>query len=371
MKKRLLTLFMAVVMAASLCSVPASAFSDVTDRTTAAAVETLRLMGVLDGYGDGTFRPNTELNRAQFCKMAVYLMDGSDELGKYGVLTVFPDVKPSHWAASYVNLAAKGAHVISGYPDGKFHPERTVTAGQAVTILLRLLGYSDADIGGVWPASQMAMGKAIGLTNGVGLTDGNRALTRGQAARLFVNFLRTEMKSGGTYHALDEKTTLLSVDGGAGTLTVSGGKTYPMVVARASTTLVGARGQVVLNDKGKALTFLPVSNGGAGSEDGAVIIRADGSDAGLDALTGGNSYSIYKNGLPASVSDLRKNDVATWNADTQTVRVCDTRVTVYYENCSPRPAEPVTVEVLGGTQFPVLSTAQESLAKFKPGKVMT
>jgi hypothetical protein len=115
MKKRLLTLFMAVVMAASLCSVPASAFSDVTDRTTAAAVETLRLMGVLDGYGDGTFRPNTELNRAQFCKMAVYLMDGSDELGKYGVLTVFPDVKPSHWAASYVNLAAKGAHVISGY----------------------------------------------------------------------------------------------------------------------------------------------------------------------------------------------------------------------------------------------------------------
>ena len=371
MKKRLLTLFMAVVMAASLCSVPASAFSDVTDRTTAAAVETLRLMGVLDGYGDGTFRPNTELNRAQFCKMAVYLMDGSDELGKYSVLTVFPDVKPSHWAASYVNLAAKGARVISGYPDGKFHPERAVTAGQAVTILLRLLGYSDADIGGVWPASQMAMGKAVGLTNGVGLTDGNRGLTRGQAARLFVNFLRTEMKSGGTYHTLDEKTTLLSVDGGAGTLTVSGGKTYPMVVARASTSLVGARGQVVLNDKGKALTFLPDSNGGAGSADGAVIIQADGSAAGLDALTGGSRYSIYKNGLPASVSDLRKNDVATWNADTQTVRVCDTKVTVYYENCAPRPAEPVTVEVLGGTQFPVLSTAVESLSQFKPGQVMT
>lgn len=371
MKKRLLTLFMAVVMAASLCSVPASAFSDVTDRTTAAAVETLRLMGVLDGYGDGTFRPNTELNRAQFCKMAVYLMDGSDELGKYSVLTVFPDVKPSHWAASYVNLAAKGARVISGYPDGKFHPERAVTAGQAVTILLRLLGYSDADIGGVWPASQMAMGKAVGLTNGVGLTDGNRGLTRGQAARLFVNFLRTEMKSGGTYHTLDEKTTLLSVDGGAGTLTVSGGKTYPMVVARASTSLVGARGQVVLNDKGKALTFLPASGGGAGVVDGAVIIQADGSSAGLDALAGGSGYSIYKNGLPASVSDLRKNDVATWNADTQTIRICDTRVTVYYENCSPSPAAPVTIEALGGTQFHVLSTAQESLSKFKPGKVLT
>ena len=371
MKKRLLTLFMAVVMAASLCSVPAAAFSDVADRTTATAVETLRLMGVLDGYGDGTFRPNRSLNRAQFCKMAVYLMDGSDELGKYSVLTVFPDVKPSHWASSYVNLAAKGSHVISGYPDGKFHPERAVTAGQAVTILLRLLGYSDADIGGIWPASQMAMGKSIGLTNGVGLTDGNLALTRGQAAKLFVNFLRTETKAGGTYHTLEEETTLLSVDGGAGTLTVSGSKNYPMVVARPSTALVGTRGQVVLNSKGKALTFLPASGGSAGVADGAVIIRADGSAAGLDALTGGSSYSIYKNGMPASVSDLRKNDVATWNADNQTIRVCDTRVTVYYENCSPNPSAPVTIEVLGGTQLPVLSTAVESLSQFKPGQVMT
>ena len=371
MKKRLLTLFMAVVMAASLCSVPAAAFSDVTDRTTATAVETLRLMGVLDGYGDGTFRPNVSLNRAQFCKMAVYLMDGSEELGKYSVLTVFPDVKPSHWASSFVNLAAKGAHVISGYPDGKFHPERAVTAGQAVTILLRLLGYSDADIGGIWPASQMAMGKSIGLTNGVGLTDGNLALTRGQAAKLFVNFLRTETKSGGTYHTLEEETTLLSVDGGAGTLTVRGSKSYPMVVARPSTSLVGTRGQVVLNSKGRALTFLPASSGSAGVADGAVIIRADGSAAGLDALTGGSSYSIYKNGMPASVSDLRKNDVAIWNADNQTVRVCDTRVTVYYENCSPTPSDPVTIEVLGGTQLPVLSTAVESLSRFKPGQVMT
>jgi len=371
MKKRLLTLFMAVVMAASLCSVPASAFSDVADRTTATAVETLRLMGVLDGYGDGTFRPNTELNRAQFCKMVVYLMDGSDELGKYSVLTVFPDVKPSHWAASFVNLAAKGAHVISGYPDGKFHPERTVTAGQAVTILLRLLGYSDADIGGIWPTSQMAMGKSIGLTNGVGLTDGNRALTRGQAAKLFVNFLRTETKAGGTYHTLEEETTLLSVDGGAGTLTVSGSKSYPMVVARPTTSLVGTRGQVVLNSKGKALGFLPTSSGSAGVANGAVIIQEDGSSAGLNALAGGSSYSIYKNGMPASVSDLRKNDVAIWNEDNQTVRVCDTRVTVYYENCSPSPSAPVTIEALGGTQFPVLSTAVESLSKFKPGQIMT
>ncbi|MBP3486001.1 MAG: S-layer homology domain-containing protein, partial [Oscillospiraceae bacterium] len=144
MKKQILSFLLAVCMAASLLAVPAAAadtvrFSDVSDRDTAIAVESLRLMGVLDGYGDGSFRPSAQLNRAQFCKMAVYAMNGESELGKHRTVTVFPDVKPSHWAAAYINLAAKGKNIISGYPDGKFHPERTVTVGQAVTILLRML----------------------------------------------------------------------------------------------------------------------------------------------------------------------------------------------------------------------------------------
>ena len=160
-------------MTASLLVMPAAAadtvrFSDVADQDTAIAVETLRLMGVLDGYGDGSFRPSAQLNRAQFCKMAVYAMNGESELGLYRTVTVFPDVKPSHWASAYINMAAKGKNVISGYPDGKFHPERTVTLGQAATILLRLLGYKDENVGGVWPDSYMAVAATIGLTDGVG-----------------------------------------------------------------------------------------------------------------------------------------------------------------------------------------------------------
>ena len=87
MKKRILTWLLAVGMLASLLTVPAGAanatrFSDVADNYTATAIETLRLMGVLDGYSDGTFRPNAALTRAQFCKMAVYAMDGGSELGR-------------------------------------------------------------------------------------------------------------------------------------------------------------------------------------------------------------------------------------------------------------------------------------------------
>ena len=131
MKKRILTWLLAISMLGSLLTVPAGAaavtkFSDVSDSYTATAVESLRLMGVLDGYGDGTFRPDTILNRAQFCKMAVYAMDGSGELGRYSTVTIFPDVKPSHWASAYINMAARKG-IISGFADGKFKPGQTVT----------------------------------------------------------------------------------------------------------------------------------------------------------------------------------------------------------------------------------------------------
>ena len=186
MKKRILTWLLAISMLGSLLTVPAGAaavtkFSDVSDSYIATAVETLRLMGVLDGYSDGTFRPNAALTRAQFCKMAVYAMDGSSELGRYSTVTIFPDVKPSHWAASYINLASKGKAIILGFADGYFRPDSKVTYAQAVTILMRQLGYTDADVGGLWPAGYLAEAESIGLTRNLAFT-ANAALTR-QALR--------------------------------------------------------------------------------------------------------------------------------------------------------------------------------------------
>lgn len=374
MRKRILPALLALVMAASLLAVPAGAaqtvqFSDVSDQNTATAVETLRLMGVLDGYGDGTFRPEKQLTRAQFCKMATYAMDGKNELGMYRTVTIFPDVKPSHWASSYINLAAKGKAVIAGYPDGKFYPERIVTVGQAVTILLRLLGYKDEDVGGVWPDSYMAVGAIAGLTEGVS-ANGNAALTRDQAAKLFLNLLTAEKKDGGTLYTLSEETELVSIDGGTGTLKTLGGKEYTMVNPVASSSLVGRRGQVVLRGD-QALTFLPASVGSTGTADAAVIVYADRSAAGFETLAGNRDYQIYKNGSLATKGDLRRNDVATYYAATHSILVCDTRVSAYYESCEPNPDAPTKIQVLGGTEFYVLPTARDSLAAFKPGKQMT
>ena len=109
--KKMLSWLLAAALAASVLALPAAAagtgyFSDLPENA-AASVEALRLMGVLDGYGDGTFRPNASLTRAQFCKMAVCAVNGEDELELYRSVTVYPDVRPSHWAAAYINMAAK------------------------------------------------------------------------------------------------------------------------------------------------------------------------------------------------------------------------------------------------------------------------
>ncbi|MCO7117962.1 S-layer homology domain-containing protein [Oscillibacter valericigenes] len=379
MKKRILTWLLAISMLGSLLTVPAGAaavtkFSDVSDSYTATAVESLRLMGVLDGYGDGTFRPDTVLNRAQFCKMAVYAMDGSSELGRYSTVTIFPDVKPSHWASSYINMAAKKG-VISGFADGKFKPEQTVTAGQAVTILMRGLGYKDENMGGVWPQSYMAEAGTCGLLKSTGITSAYSALTRAQAAKLFLNLFEAKRGTGEgavvlfNYTLSKDEVYLTAVDGGRGTITADG-KTYDMAHPVNSTSLIGSKGRLVTNGDGDVLTFLPITSGGSVSS-AAVIIGSNGSASGLDSLAGSNSYQIYKNGSPATAADLKKYDVATYSASTNSIIVCDTRVSVYYEDSKPSPSNPNTITVLGGTELNVLPSAVESLSAFKPGQQMT
>ena len=374
MKKRILTWLLAISMLGSLLTVPAGAaavtkFSDVSDSYTATAVESLRLMGVLDGYGDGTFRPDTVLNRAQFCKMAVYAMDGSGELGRYSTVTIFPDVKPSHWASAYINMASKKG-IISGFADGKFKPSQTVTAGQAVTILMRGLGYKDEDMGGVWPQSYMAEAQTNGLLKSTGITSAYAGLTRAQAAKLFLNLFEAKHGKGETllfnYNVGKDEVYLTAVDGGKGTMT-AGGKTYTMAHPVTSTSLIGSKGKAVLNSAGEILTFLPITSSN-GVSNAAVIIGANGSVAGLDSLAGSTSYNIYKNGSPATAADLKRYDVATYASATNSIIVSDTRVSVYYEDCKPSPSSPATITVLGGKELNVLPTAVDSLSKLKPGK---
>ena len=386
MKKRVFAALLVLATVLALFPAPAFAqgdgFSDVSDAATLRSAEVLRLMGVVSGDGNGTFRPYSQLTRAEFCKMAIELQGKGDQAMRYRSRTIFPDVRSAHWAAGYINLATatpseKEPALMHGFPNGSFLPDQSISYGEAVTVLMRVLGYSDADSGGVWPEGYLNLAAAKKLTAGLSLSGGG-AITRAQAAKLFVNALSAEKSGGGTLYKLSEtETTLLSVDLAKGVMRTSDGSNPIMVNPLSTTVLRGVRGRVVLDGSGKALTFLPSGDttGTAGgtiaggvASDAAVIVMANGSTEGFDALSGGRTdYTIYRNGARVNSRSLKKYDVATYSAANNAILVCDTRVSAYYESCTPSPSEPVTVETLGGTEFNVISTAQQGMSAFKPG----
>ena len=381
MKKRVFSLLLALVLTLSAAAIPASAagsFSDVSDKKTAQNVEILKLLGVIEGNGAGQFNPYAQLTRAEFSKMIVMLIGKGNEAMRYRTVTIFPDVRASHWAAGYINLAVRQTEpkLLAGTPDGTFQPERAITYGEAVTILMRVLGYADKDTGGVWPDSYIDLAKSAGVSNGVELA-GNAAITRAQAAQLFVNVLYADTKDGKNYIDRGDKYTLVSVDGGTGELRLIDEKgvivTKTLENPSSASVLIGLKGYLVERTNGKVRTFLPENGETVGTiSNAAVIVSADRSTVGFSDLAGGRTdYRIYKDGREISASALKKYDVATYNASTNVINICDTRVSVYYEGCDPKPAEPTVITVLGGTRLNVLPSAQSSVAKFKPGQQMT
>jgi hypothetical protein len=95
--------------------------------------------GIVTGFSDHLYRPAMSVSRAA---MAVYLsraLAGGDA----GVPEVsgeprFADVTADHWAARYVEYAA-AANIVTGYADGFFHPDWTITRGQMAVFIARAM----------------------------------------------------------------------------------------------------------------------------------------------------------------------------------------------------------------------------------------
>ena len=85
MKKRLISIGMALVFTLAPAS---AAFSDISDSEVAQAAAILDSLGIMQGMGNNQFNPNGSLTRAQFCKMAVTAM-GFTDVSAYGSYTIF------------------------------------------------------------------------------------------------------------------------------------------------------------------------------------------------------------------------------------------------------------------------------------------
>ena len=100
------------------------------------AVSTMSEHGMIDGYNDGSFKPDNNITRAELVTM---LTRGNTE--KF-VGVPFNDVFSNRWYADYIYTAYKHKY-IDGYGDSTFRPENPITRAETVKIINGYLGRND------------------------------------------------------------------------------------------------------------------------------------------------------------------------------------------------------------------------------------
>ncbi len=133
------------------------------------AVETLNLMGVINGYPDGSFGPANNVTRAEFTAMLMRLLNygslGSTSAAELPFTDIKDDDSDISWAIPNINTAY-GMGVINGYEDGTFRPNDNVAYEEAVKMVVCSLGYTGIDVTCTpWYSNYVAQASKLGITS--------------------------------------------------------------------------------------------------------------------------------------------------------------------------------------------------------------
>ena len=189
--KKILALVLAFACAFTMFA--GAAFTDQADiKVDSDVVDTLVSLGVINGYTDGSFKPNDTVTRAEMAKMIYVLRTGNSDASAYNNdKTSFTDVN-GHWAAGFIKYC-QSVGIIAGQSATKFAPDQTVTAQEAAKMLLVTLGY-DANKAGLVGINWASKTNALADENGL-LDDVNTSFTgpcpRQYAAQLIYNAIDT------------------------------------------------------------------------------------------------------------------------------------------------------------------------------------
>lgn len=135
--KRLLTAIITAVIL--LVFVPKTeAAGDIQGNYFEIEIKTLNKKGIMEGYGNGYFKPNQDVTRAEFAKLIVESLELSTEGHVTESIKQLVDVKPEDWYYPYVQLAVQEG-ILNGYPDNTFGPNKKISRQEMAAMINRAL----------------------------------------------------------------------------------------------------------------------------------------------------------------------------------------------------------------------------------------
>ena len=211
-------------------SAPAFAYTDTANHWASSSIDTLTKHEIVSGDGNGLFRPDDSITRAEFLKM-VCGVSGQKAAAEVN----FSDVDANAWYMPTLKVAVAAGYV-KGYEDGTIRPNANITREEAATVIYRAftaklqeasneqLTFADSAEVADWAKGPVAALVENGVINGY---EGNvfkpkNQLTRAETAKMLVSFLN--MSTGGT---LSVETGVQINTGGSSGGSGGGGGTSP------------------------------------------------------------------------------------------------------------------------------------------------
>ena len=289
MKKRLLSLLLAVCILIPVLALPASAVNSNV------AIQTARTMGILTAQT--TEELNAQVTRGEFARMLTLISAYRETVNEQTqVGSLFTDVNSSTEYAPYIRIAVQQGW-MTGYTDGSFRPNDPVTLEAACASALSVLGFTAADLSGAFPAAQLNKASELGLRSGLSRRQGE-AMTLTDCAVLLYNTLIATNKNGSVY-------------GNTIGLTISGGQVDTSTILAAS-----LKGPFVAT-AGEVLPITPTT--------------------------------VYRNGELSSSPTLNINDVYYYSESLNSLWIYTTKAAGRITAVSPNAAAPTSVTVAGVT----------------------
>lgn len=297
-KKSASRLLIAAILLSMLLAAPAQAADSSLNESN--ILNVLAALEVMTGDGSGSLNLSSPVTRAEFTKMLLCASSSKDAAEAQGAYSPYSDVTKAHWAAGYVKCA-RDAGLINGYLDGTFRPDNHVQLAEALTMILKNLGYTEADFPGSYPSGQLSLYHSLQLDANMTVSDPYAELSRRDCAYLIYNMLNAKCKDG-------------------------------QILAQTLGYQLDAGGHIdylsLLNDK----------------INGPYVASAD-----WQAAIGFTPATVYRNDAPSSAAAVRSGDVLYYSAGMRTVWAYNKQKTGTFEAAQPDRTNPETVTLSGVT----------------------